>query len=255
MTPSLSHLFQKQHSRVIVRRNVRLPAGADGTPLGIRLVVASDVHAREDWFPRSCVADLVRAMNAVEGASAVALIGDFVGDDPTAIDWAAEEFASIRVPWFATLGNHDYWTDPQRITDALVGAGGSVLTNRSTQLEDLHIAGIDSCWGGSPDAAAALEGVPETAPTVVLGHEPWLATLHTRFLHIAGHTHAGQARLPIPKLGSRIAQLWMPRYSMPYPAGIYRRDERSWAYTTSGVGYSTISWRLATPPEIVVFDL
>lgn len=250
-----NHLFQKQHSRVIVRKNVRIPAGPNGTPLGIRIVAASDIHARDDWFPKSSVDDLVRTINAVDNTDAVVLVGDFVGDDATAIDWSADAFASIASPWFATLGNHDYWTDPERITSALSGAGGTVLTNRSVELGPIHLAGIDSCWGGNPDASAALADIPESATTVVLGHEPWLATLHDRFLHIAGHTHAGQARLPIPWLGTRIAKMWMPRFSDPYPAGKYHRADQSWVYTTSGVGYSTISWRLSTPPEIVVFDL
>ncbi len=249
------NLYQKQHSRVIVRRNVKLPAGADGQPLGIRIVAASDIHARNDWFPQSSVDDLVRTINAVDGADAVVLVGDFVGDDATAIDWSAESFSKIDSPLFATLGNHDYWTDPARITAALTSAGAQVLTNQSTMLGEIHLAGIDSCWGGNPDAESALRDIPEDAVTVVLGHEPWLATMHSRFLHIAGHTHAGQARLPIPWLGTRLARMWMPRFSEPYPAGKYRRSERSWVYTTSGVGYSTISWRLATPPEIVVFDL
>ncbi len=249
------YLFQRPGTRVMARRNLRLPAGSDGHALGVRLVVASDIHARDDWFDRAAVDWLVDAINGIDNVTAIALVGDFVGDDPTAIDWAAESFGSITAPWFATLGNHDHWTDPARISNALSSAGGTMLTNRSCELGPVTLAGIDSCWGGQPDAVAAFADVAADATTIVLGHEPHLATMHSHFLHIAGHTHAGQARLPIPWLGTKLARGWMPRYSDPYPAGTYRRGDRSWVHTTAGVGFSTISWRLATPPEIVVIDL
>lgn len=252
----LDLLYQRKHSRVIVERSLKLPAGPDRRPVGTRIVLATDVHAREDWFPRSSVRDVVARINEVPGVDYVLLGGDFVGDDASAIDWSAEEFSRIAAPTFATLGNHDYWTDPERIDAALRGAGIEIMTNRSVPLaHGVHLAGIDSCWGGAPDAERALHGIPQGAPTVVLGHEPWLATLHDRFLHLAGHTHFGQARLPIPLVGDALAKMYMPRFSRPYPRRLYRRDDRSWVYTTSGVGYSTISFRLSTPPEIVVVDL
>lgn len=239
----------------MAQRHLRVPAGSDGTPLGVRLVAASDIHARDDWFDRTSVEWLVASINAVNNVSGVVLVGDFVGDDASAIDWAAEAFSSIAAPWFATLGNHDHWTEPERIAAALTSAGGTMLTNRSCKLDSVTLAGIDSCWGGNPDPTAALADITDGSTTIVLGHEPHLATMHDEFLHIAGHTHAGQARLPIPWLGTKLAHGWMPRYSDPYPAGTYRRASRSWVHTTAGVGFSTISWRLATPPEIVVIDL
>jgi predicted MPP superfamily phosphohydrolase len=254
------HIYQRGHADVIRRRHLRLPANTDGTARGLRFVLASDVHAREDWFPRECVAALVDRINSVEDADGVLLVGDFVGNEASAIDWSADEYARIEAPTFATLGNHDYWTDPERVTSHLERAGIEVLTNRNLEFTAggggrICLAGIDSCWGGNPDAEQALHGVPMEEPVVVLGHEPWLATMHQRFLHLAGHTHHGQVRLPIPLIGTALTRLWMPRFSQPYPRRLVHRAERSWVYTTAGVGYSTLSWRLTIPPEIVVIDV
>ncbi len=253
-----------------------------GLDLGVRIAVASDLHAREDWFPRTHVARVVDAINELEGIDLVTLLGDFVGDDVTGIDWSAEEYARIQAPTAAVLGNHDHWCDAAHVQGALEGAGIEVLTNRALPLAQLApaaregawIAGIDSCWtrrgssgpGADPDAAFA--DVPAGSDVVVLGHEPYLATMHEHVLHLAGHTHCGQVRTPV--LGNWTARMHMPRYSSPWPCWLSEvevdraastlpdthrgRGRRRFVYTTAGVGYSTVDLRLFCPPELVVID-
>lgn len=254
---------------------------ARGLDLGVRILLASDLHAREDWFPRALVAEVVDAINALDGVDVVALLGDFVGNDIDAIDWSAEEYARIEAPTVAVLGNHDHWLDANHVEETLTGAGIRVLTNRALPISDLvegsastaWIAGIDSCWtrrgsngpGADPDAAFA--DVPTDVEVIVLGHEPHLATLHAHALHVAGHTHRGQVRTPI--FGDWTARLHMPRFSEPYPCRLYEvpvepddvrpashttAADRRWVYTTSGVGYSTVDFRAFCPPELVVID-
>jgi uncharacterized protein len=257
-----------------------------GLDLGLRLLVASDLHARDDWFPREHVAQVVDAINAVEGVDLVTLLGDFVGDDVTAIEWSAHEYGRIAAPTAAVLGNHDHWTDAALVQSTLEQAGVEVLTNRSlaaSQLVDgaranVWLAGIDSCWtrrgssGPGADPQAAFADVPTGADVVVLGHEPHLATMHEHVLHLAGHTHCGQVRTPL--LGNWTARLHMPRFSSPYPCWLHElevevevesgselpdshrgRHPRRFVYTTAGVGYSTVDLRLFCPPEIVVLDV
>jgi len=253
---TFTSLYQRASADIIMTRKVRIPGGVGGKLLGYRFVVATDMHARDDWFPAESVRELVRHINAVQDVDAVVLVGDFVGDDAAAIDWSAQIYADIAAPTYATLGNHDHWTDAARIARELTASGIEVLTNRNIELAPgLVLAGIDSCWGGNADAELALAGKDPEAQTVVLGHEPFLATMHSEFLHIAGHTHSGQVRLPIPVLGNMLTRLYMPRYSQPFPRRFYSRGNGSYVYTSAGVGYSTVNWRLATPPEIVVIDI
>lgn len=275
----LGAIFQRRSITPFRVRRVDLRAR--GLDLGMRIVAASDVHARDDWFPRPLVAQVVDQINAVEGVDVVALLGDFVGIDLYAIDWSAEEYARIEAPTAAVLGNHDHWEGAAYIQAALEQAGVEVLTNRALPLgelvdgfrSDAWIAGIDSCWtrrrstGPGADADAAFSEVPAGAETIVLGHEPFLATMHEHALHLAGHTHCGQIRTPV--FGDWTARMHMPRFSEPYPCRLYelpidprsqlshsRRSDRHtrWVYTTSGVGYSTIDIRAFCPPEIVVID-
>lgn len=245
----LRSLYQRRSISYVAVRHVAFERRT-----GQRIVVVTDLHAREDWMPRPAVRRVVDLVNGIPDVDLVAHVGDFVGDDVEAITWAAEELGRITHPSFATLGNHDHWTDPERIARALTAAGVEVLTNRSlTCGGGLRLAGIDSCWEGHPDPDRALHRIPHDAPTVVLGHEPWLATMHDRWVHLAGHTHHGQCRSPV--LGEVLARRTYPRYSQPYPRGCYEPAPGRFVYTSAGVGYSTVSVRFLAPPEVVVVDV
>ncbi|MCB0878843.1 MAG: metallophosphoesterase [Thermoleophilia bacterium] len=284
--PSTSRL-QRPWKWIAQRRSLdvlrirRVDLRERGLDLGVRIAVASDIHARTDWFPRENVARLVDSINALEGVDLVALLGDFVGDDVSGIDWSAEEYARIEAPVAAVLGNHDHWCDAAYVQGVLEQSGIEVLTNRSMALAELapaaregvRIAGIDSCWtrrgstGPGADADAAFAEVEPGQDVLVLGHEPHLATLHEHVLHLAGHTHCGQVRTPL--LGDWTARMHMPRFSNPWPCWLHEvevdteselpathrgsRDSR-FVYTTAGVGYSTIDLRAFCPPEVVVID-
>jgi predicted MPP superfamily phosphohydrolase len=254
---------------------------ARGLDLGMRLLLASDLHAREDWFPRPLVSQLVDAINEIEGVDLVTLLGDFVGNDITAIDWSAEEYARITAPVAGVLGNHDHWLDAAYVESVLQSAGVRMFTNRAAPLADVvpaydgdaWLAGIDSCWtrrgstGPGADPDTAFHEVPTDAEVIVMGHEPWLATMHEHALHLAGHTHCGQVRTPL--FGDWTARMHMPRFSEPYPCRLYEvaveqhetlpdthrsaRDTR-FVYTTAGVGYSTVDVRAFCPPELVILD-
>ncbi len=280
LAPTRPFIQRRSIDRLRVRRVDLRERGLD---LGLRILMASDLHAREDWFPQPHVAQVVDAINEVEDVDLVVLLGDFVGDDVTAIDWSATEYARIAAPAAAVLGNHDHWCDAAYIQRALEDAGVDVLTNRALPMpelvagarEGLWLAGIDSCWtrrgstGPGADADAAFEDVPRDADVVVLGHEPFLATLHEHVLHLAGHTHCGQVRTPL--LGDWTARMHMPRFSEPFPCRLYEVDvdqddpadlpsthrtarDTRWVYTTAGIGYSTVDTRAFCPPELVVLD-
>jgi predicted MPP superfamily phosphohydrolase len=277
---ALGRLLQKRTSRGIVTRRVDLRRR--GARFGVRIVLFADVHARFDWFPPEEVARLVDAVRAVPDVDLVAMVGDFTGDDPSAIDASAAEYRRIQAPLFATLGNHDHWAGPHHAVRALTAASVEVLTNRAVPLASVvgearggsaWLAGIDSCWTRTKsslpgaDPATAFADVPNDAEVIVLGHEPHLATLHEHALHLAGHTHCGQIRSPI--LGDWSARTHMPRFSEPFPCRLYEvpvdhsselpanhrtAADRRWVYTTGGVGFSTIDARGFCPPEIVVVD-
>jgi hypothetical protein len=99
---------------------------------------------------------------------------------------------------YAVLGNHDHWTgDPAAIRAVIEDAGVELVTGRCADLTkrdaSLSVCGTEVPWG---------EGVPAkggSLPRVVLSHTPdnaYALADEGAFAVFAGHTHAGQIRLP-----------------------------------------------------------
>jgi predicted MPP superfamily phosphohydrolase len=247
-----SRLHRRSVARPVVVRHVAVPAG-----LNIRIVLVADFHADSAFMPPERIGTIVSRINAVEGVDMVAIPGDFVGHSVDVIDAAADELGRLEAPAFATLGNHDHYGGADRVTAALSSAGITVLTNKAIELDSVAqpgvwVAGIDSCEAGLPDRRLVASLVPPMARCVVLGHEPFLATLHDQVLHLAGHTHHGQVRIP------KVPIRYLPKYSRPYPEGLAVIEDggpRRFVYTTAGVGSTTLPIRIGAPPEIVVIDV
>ncbi|MCW2923233.1 MAG: metallophosphoesterase [Thermoleophilia bacterium] len=246
------HLHERAARQPIEVRRVTVASG-----LGLRIVLAADVHADRRSMPRERIAEIVDLIASVEGADLVAMPGDFVGHEVAMVDAVAAELARLDVPVVATLGNHDHYEGAARVTRALAGAGVRVLTNEAFELDPaahpgVWVVGLDSLRGGRPRRGLADRLVPDGAQAVVLGHEPWLATQHTQALHLAGHTHHGQIRV----LGR---MPYLPRGSRPFPAGLATAGVAGphprFVYTTAGLGSTTVPLRIGAPPEIVVLDV
>lgn len=284
MRHPLRGALQRRSAKLIIERDVDIAAQRTSGMRrprrhGMRIVVASDLHTHDSWFDEHCVRHVVERINAQRDIDLVVLLGDFVCSDARTMQWASPLLAQIQAPSFAVLGNHDHWAGPDIVATQLRAAGVTLLTNASHRISDeLYLAGLDSCWtlgksNGGPDVARAFADIPlhdetgnparrngtagpisdEAPEVVVLGHEPWLATRHAAFLHLAGHTHCGQVRSPL--LGNLVSGAWLPRYSRPWPYWLHRLPESRFCYTTAGLGYSTVDFRLFCPPEIVTITI
>lgn len=169
----------------------------------------------------------------------------------------AEALASIPAPMgrFAVLGNHDWWWNGPRVRKALSQAGITVLEDEARLTKNgvsaLWVAGLRDAVSQGCNIASALNKTDERAPTVLLSHTPdvFPAVPKSVALTLAGHTHAGQVRLPL--IGCPIVP---SRYGERYRYGLIREEGRH-LYVTSGVGTSKLPVRFMAPPEIAVIDL
>ena len=234
---------------------------------GFRIVQLSDLHY-DDYFS---VVPLRKAVEIVNGLQPdlVVLTGDFVTSlrakphSPAAsraakaIEPCARLLVQIRAGsgMLAALGNHDVDTDAGYIIAVLESYGISVLRNRSVPLERdgkrLWFAGVDDVLNGKPKLDLALKGIPADDPVVLLAHEPdWADYVanHPVDLHLAGHSHGGQIRLPI--LGAP----YLPQMARKYPWGL-RQIGRLMLYTNAGIGTIAIPMRLNCPPEVTLITL
>ncbi|HEU4698606.1 MAG TPA: metallophosphoesterase [Gemmatimonadales bacterium] len=239
-----------QRTLEVSEHDVALAGRERGRP-PLRVAFASDFHAGPTTH--DALLDHACERLAELRPDLLLLGGDFVSFDARCVDRLAERLGAIPAPFgrFAVLGNHDWWTDPARVTQRLEAAGVRMLTNRSARLDpphdDLWVCGLDDWLLGEPDAGAALAGA--TGLRLVLMHEP--STLldlgDAPFaLALCGHTHGGQIALP----GGLAPVVPAGRLSRRYVRGRYALAGGRTLIVSRGVGFSTVPVRLFAPSEI-----
>lgn len=250
--------------------------------LDLKAVILSDFHASEPWMSRDRIAEVCASANELNPDICL-LLGDYaagtsvVSDYVDAEDWAGA-LATLSAPLgvHAILGNHDYWQDldfqqdpsSQNIaTVALKRAGIAVYINSAKRLEkDGHafwLAGLGDQMAlrpgkrfnrtgmiGIDDLEATLSPVTDSAPVILMAHEPDIfPRVPSRVgLTLCGHTHGGQINL----FGWRPAAA--SRGSSLYPGGLYTEANRS-LVVSRGLGCSFIPVRVGVRPEILLLEL
>jgi hypothetical protein len=99
--------------------------------------------------------------------------------------------------------------------------------------------------------SGALANVVDSAPVVVITHNPDIFPLipNRVCLTLAGHTHGGQVAIPF------VGRLIVPsQYGQRYAIGHIREGGRD-LFVTSGVGTSIIPIRFRVPPETVFLEI
>lgn len=252
-------------TREVALRLPRWPATFDG----LRVAVVADLHVGSPGVPLARVAEVVRRVRAAR-PELVLLLGDYLADvrhgpniDPGAVAGALAPLLDVA-PHAAVLGNHDWYAGGYRVRAAFEDAGFTVLEESSCVVDvrgrPLYLAGVADLWERRPDVAAALADVPDTAPVLLLSHNPdcVLDAPPRIALTVSGHTHAGQVapfRRPLytisPTTGNRFVR---GRYDVPAggPAGDLAVRP---LYVSPGVGTSTLPWRVGVVPEITVLRL
>jgi hypothetical protein len=230
-------------------------AGLPPAFAGFCIVQLTDMHAGPP-YPMYYLEHAVD-LALKEPADIYVLTGDFITvwpEDAEPCAAALEPLARRRPTW-ACLGNHDVWSDPSAVPQALERHGIQLLRNQGVTLERngqrLWLAAVDDVRHGAPDLDAALAGAPPGAPVVLLAHEPdyaaEIAPSGRVALQLSGHTHGGQVVLP------HFGALMLPELGRLYAPGLVRVGSM-WVYTSRGIW---ASWpvRFRSPAEVSLIVL
>jgi predicted MPP superfamily phosphohydrolase len=256
-----SVLLEPNHPR-LVRKEIllgRWPAKLDA----FKIALLSDFH----YDPVFSIHPIRAAVNMVQALQPdlVALTGDFVsipffGSDEKAADDAvpcAQLLRKLQAPHgvWAVMGNHDSFSDPEKVTAALRFDGIQVLLNQSIPIEKdgarFWLAGVDDVLTKMADIDKTLRGIPPGEPTVLLAHEPDFAdrvARHPVDLQLSGHSHGGQIRVPL------LPALYLPDLGRKYVWGLYKIGPLT-LYTNPGVGTVEVPIRLNCPPEVTLITI
>jgi predicted MPP superfamily phosphohydrolase len=223
---------------------------------GVRIAHLTDLHAGKlvglDYLAK------VVEMTIAESPDVIVLTGDYVTGRAGITPELGQLLAKLRAPGgrFAVLGNHDYWASAAGVVSLVQTAGIPMLTNGSVLLdrkgEKLCLAGVDDLWEGRPLLDAALAGVDERLPRILLCHNPDYAEEMPGSprvdLMLCGHTHGGQFKIPFgPRLG-------VPLKHVKYAAGL-SQGPRCRVYTSVGLGMVGIPIRFNCRPELAIITL
>lgn len=247
-----------------------------GWPRGMTLRIAAiaDLHACEPYMPVARIEEIVAATNRLN-ADLIVLLGDFTAGHrfttapvPNA-DWA-KALSALKAPLgvHAILGNHDWWDDrqvqrakkgPPIARRALENVGVPVHENTVVRLQKngqpFWLAGLGdqiafmlgrSHFQGVDDLDGTLAKVTDTAPVILLAHEPDVFTrVPARVsLTLSGHTHGGQVRI------FGYSPVVPSRYGNRFAYGHIVEDNRH-LIVSGGLGCSIMPVRFGVPPEIL----
>jgi len=256
-----------------------------GWPRDLRLSigVVADLHAGGPAMPVERIHDIVEQTNRLS-PDMIVLLGDFAASHKLKTravapqEWA-EALAGLKAPLgvHAILGNHDWWDDlaAQRSRQGpvlgrrmLEKHGIPVYENDVTRLvkdgRRFWLAGLGDqlafitgrrkrAWRrfeGVHDLDGTLDKVTDTAPVILLAHEPDIfPRVPDRVaLTLSGHTHGGQIRC------FGYSPMVPSRFGNRYAYGHVVEDGRH-LVISGGLGCSILPVRIGVPPEIVMVDV
>lgn len=231
----------------------RIPSEFDG----YRIVHLTDLHLGQ-WINQKKLDGIVKLTNK-QHPDLIVMTGDYMSYQADKYIPQLEESLKNLKPKDATLsvlGNHDHWTNPEKIKEALKKDNIINLENEvyiiTRNNKKLQIAGADSVTVGKDDIKKIEKQLDKNAPAIMLVHEPdfadTTAQLDQFILQLSGHSHGGQ--ISIPKIGTPVRG----KNFIKYPKGKYKVKNMI-QYTSSGVGTNTFWLRINCPPEITKITL
>ncbi len=223
---------------------------------GLTISMISDIHSGMYMLEE----DMLKYTEAVNnlGADMIFIPGDFVTSKDSEILPLTKALAGLKSKYgtYTCLGNHDFFANPDYITERVRGSGMKVLRNETDELEingaRLMISGVDDGRHAN-FSKVAYEATSLNTTRILLCHKPYFfeRAVAGRFdLMVSGHTHGGQIVL-VDLLGVKITPAAL---ASPYISGRYKMGD-SLMYVSRGIGTVGLPIRVNCPPEITLFTL
>ena len=228
---------------------------------GLKIAVLTDIHVGAPHIDLAKLKEIVSKTNSLQ-PDVVVILGDLVihgvvgGSfvEPEKITHVLKGLNST-IGTVAVLGNHDWWYDGPRVTQALTHAGIKVLENDVIKAphggSHFWLAGMPDMWTRDPKIAWTLKKISDDTPVILLTHNPDLFpdVPKTVSLVLAGHTHGGQVDLPL--IGRAIVP---SRFGQRFAAGHIVEEGRH-LFVGTGIGTSILPIRFRVAPEILLLTL
>lgn len=227
---------------------------------GLKIVHFSDLHYNRA-ISLNKVKSIVNEINDIN-PDIVVFTGDLIDRDAIISDNDYDELANVlgniksKYGKYAVIGNHDYEKDKDGVIKVFHKADFKYLDNSyeiiyNKENEKIFIGGLGNVTHNQEDISKMMEYFNDEGNKIdykiILVHEPDIADNIVKDykvnLILAGHSHNGQVRLPI------IGAIYKPPYAKNYYDNYYNLDGTN-LYISSGIGVSTVNYRLFNHPSI-----
>ena len=265
----------KKDDFVIKRKDIKINKLPEQLK-GLKIVQVNDIHSGPfmEFEQMDTYKKVINDLNP----DIVMIPGDMTNTLANEVYPFIDAFKDLKSKYgtFATLGNHDYFSNPELIANEISWSSPIDMLRNDFRIlkingKQLMIMGIeDTRSSGSrftPEIKdylektiiAAKNGASderldyEELPKILLYHKPYFFPyIHDKKLDLilSGHTHGGQVVLAnIGNLNLSIAST-----VSPYISGLYK-ENGSQMYISDGLGTVGLPIRLNCPPEITVITL
>jgi predicted MPP superfamily phosphohydrolase len=240
---------------------------------GTTITLVSDFHSGP-YLKEDALRDYKDIINDLK-SDLILIPGDITNSNTDEAVSFANAFKDVKAKYgiYASLGNHDYFSDPNAIAEIVDNNTPiKVLRNNSKIIKvrgkEICILGIEDTRGsgGGYDSIimnyfnetinktrGKLNGKFDTTPKILLYHKPYLfKDIKDKKIDLmmSGHTHGGQ--IVLAKFGN--INLSMAAAVSNYVSGLYKEGD-SQMYVSRGVGCVALPMRLNCPPEITQITL
>ncbi len=226
---------------------------------GYRIGFMTDFHLG-NWIDPAFVNEAGRGLME-EGVDLLLLGGDYMHKTVSATADIAPAFKDLSAPdgVLGVTGNHDHWTDADRVVKTLEGEtpvriiDGEIVTLKRAGSE-LALVGTKDYWHSSlEEIGEQLDSLPEHAPRLMLQHNPDVAEelIGNRRvdLQLSGHTHGGQVVMPF-------TPSYIPSsYGWKFARGLVEGKSHR-VYVSKGVGGAAFCRaRFCARPDVSIITL
>lgn len=233
--------------QMIVVRETALPLG-----IPARVALVADLHLGlykgPDFLDR-----VVDRLNALD-VDAVLIAGDHTYEPHRPLAELLAPWRRLRHPAYSVPGNHDAQAPgppiERELRAELQRLGVRPVEGEVVDAGAFLVVGLGDRYAGRDQPAASQRPQPGDKPRLALMHHPDSAMQLPpgwARLALAGHTHAGQIRIP-----------WLYRRAIPSAHG-FDRGLHGFAplpvFVTAGLGEMGLPMRWLNPPAIDVLDL
>ena len=240
------YAYYKAHKLVINEKTIRL----DNLNREINIAHLSDVHFGAVRH-KEIINQLRDTLMKVSKTCDVAIIsGDLVDGSSIVNEDAFIPLKDVKMPIIFTPGNHDYYLGIENVINACKKAGIIVLNNKSLEVGDLNIYGMNFSFENidMPTSEKLKSQVKMDKTNIIIYHVPYNWNEHSKMgfdIQLSGHTHGGQF-YPVK---------WVSELIFKYNMGLFRDDLGHYLHVTTGVGSMDQPLRWGTDSEVVILKL